>query len=378
MQHETKHAADAIEIELIRSLYDAFLPSVIMSVGFVLCGALIAWRTGDPMLELLLLPGLMASILRLLVVWRDNREAARPRLTIMAARRLERRFALTYYAFAAILGVFGMRVFWLPSHGAGAHLLMLALLIGYAAGVAAGVGLRPRIAIPSMIMAVAPPLVAIVASAKPLYAATAVMTCAFLAGGIFSLRRRHARALVDIGRRLTFASLARQDALTALPNRLALRESYDDVDYAATGGARFIALHCLDLNGFKPVNDRFGHPMGDALLAAVAKRLAGAIRESDMAARLGGDEFAIVQHDIAHPDEARLLAQRIVAAVGRPYRIGEQTLHISTCVGYIVADDPTQDLEQLISLADAALYSAKRSGLSVKCYEPPVGERAAA
>ncbi|WP_447764674.1 diguanylate cyclase domain-containing protein [Sphingopyxis panaciterrae] len=378
MQHETKHAADAIEIELIRSLYDAFLPSVIMSVGFVLCGALIAWRTGDPMLELLLLPGLVASILRLLVVWRDNREAARPRLTIVAARRLERRFALTYYAFAAILGVFGMRVFWLPSHGAGAHLLMLALLIGYAAGVAAGVGLRPRIAIPSMTVAVVPPVVAIVASGKPLYAATAFMTCAFLVGGIFSLRKRHARALIDIGRRLTFASLARQDALTALPNRLALRESYDDADYAATGGARFIALHCLDLNGFKPVNDRFGHPMGDALLAAVAKRLAGAIRESDMAARLGGDEFAIVQHDIAHPDEARLLAQRIVAAVGRPYRIGEQTLHISTCVGYIVADDPTQDLEQLISLADAALYSAKRSGVSVKCYEPPVGERAAA
>jgi len=96
MQPETKHAADAIEIELIRSLYDAFLPSVIMSVGFVLCGALIAWRTGDPMLELLLLPGLIASVLRLLVVWRDNREAGQPRLTIVAARRLERRFALTY------------------------------------------------------------------------------------------------------------------------------------------------------------------------------------------------------------------------------------------------------------------------------------------
>lgn len=378
MQHETKHAADAIEIELIRSLYDGFLPSVIMSVGFVLCGALIAWRTDDPILEALLLPGLVASILRLLVVWRDNREAARPRLAIAAARRLERRFALTYYAFAAILGIFGLRVFWLPSHGAGAHLLMLALLIGYAAGVAAGIGLRPRIAIPSMIVAVAPPVVAILAAAKPLYAATAVMTCAFLAGGIFSLRKRHARALVDIGRRLTFASLARQDALTALPNRLALRESYDEADYAAADATRLTALHCLDLNGFKPVNDRFGHPMGDALLAAVAKRLAGAIRESDIAARLGGDEFAIVQRDIVHPDEARLFAQRIVAAIGRPYRIGEQTLHISTCVGYVVAEDSTRDLEQLISLADEALYAAKRNGIGVKRYEPPVGERAAA
>ncbi|NIJ35520.1 diguanylate cyclase (GGDEF)-like protein [Sphingopyxis panaciterrae] len=377
MQHETKHAADAIEIELIRSLYDGFLPSVIMSVGFVLSGMMIVWRTGDPILEALLLPGLVASILRLFVVWRDGKEAVDPRLKIAAARRLERRFAVTYHAFALALGLFGTRVFWLPSHGAGAHLLMLALLIGYAAGVAAGIGLRPRIAIPSMVIAVAPPLVAIVASIKPLYAATAVMTCAFLVGGVFSLRKRHARALVDIGRRLTFASLARQDNLTALPNRLALRESYDEAE-SATDGARLVALHCLDLNGFKPVNDRFGHPTGDALLAAVAKRLEGAIRESDIAARLGGDEFAIVQRDIAHPDEARLFAQRIVAAIGRPYRIGEHTLHISTCVGYVVADDSTRDLEQLISLADEALYSAKRNGIGVKRYEPPAGERAAA
>lgn len=377
MQHETKHAADAIEIELIRSLYDGFLPSVIMSVGFVLSGMMIAWRTGDPILEALLLPGLVASILRLFVVWRDSKEAVDPRLKIGAARRLERRFAVTYYAFAVALGLFGTRVFWLPSHGAGAHLLMLALLIGYAAGVAAGIGLRPRIAIPSMIIAVAPPLVAIVASIKPLYAATAVMTCAFLLGGIFSLRKRHARALVDIGRRLTFASLARQDGLTALPNRLALRESYDEADYNADG-SRLVAIHCLDLNGFKPVNDRFGHPTGDALLAAVAKRLAGAIRESDLAARLGGDEFAVVQHDIAHPDEARLLAQRIVAAIGRPYRIGDHTLNISTCVGYVVADAPAHDLERLISLADEALYAAKRNGIGVKRYEPPAGERAAA
>lgn len=378
MRHPTTSPAEAIEIELIRSLYDGFLPSVIMSAGFVACGWLIAALTRDPILAALLLPGLIASVLRLVVAWRDAKVAERPRLTIAAARHLERRFALSYYAFAAMLGLFGMRVFWVPSTGAGAHLLMLALLIGYAAGVAAGIGLRPRIAIPSMIVAVAPPVVAILASAKPLYAATAVMTCAFLAGGIFSLRKRHARALADIGRRLTFSALARQDDLTALPNRLALRENYDEADYGAADEPRMIAVHCLDLNGFKPVNDRFGHPMGDALLAAVAKRLAGAIRDSDIAARLGGDEFAIVQRDIAHPDEARLLAQRIVAAIGRPYGIGEQVLTISTCVGYIVTDDPAQDLEQLLSLADEALYSAKRNGIGVRRYEPPASERAAA
>ena len=84
------------------------------------------------------------------------------------------------------------------------------------------------------------------------------------------------------------------------------------------------------------------------------------------------------QRNIGHPDEARLLAQRIAATIGRPYVIGEQALEISTCVGYVVSDDPADDLERLITLADEALYSAKRSGASVRRYEPAAGARAAA
>jgi GGDEF domain-containing protein len=110
---------------------------------------------------------------------------------------------------------------------------------------------------------------------KPLHIATALMTAAFLAGGIFSLRKRHARALDDIGRRLTFASLARSDGLTDLPNRLALRGWFDR--NVRDAKLRPIALHCLDLNCFKPVNDSFGHPVGDELLTAVARRISGTL-----------------------------------------------------------------------------------------------------
>lgn len=369
MASAPKNPADAIEMELIRSLYDGLVPSIIMSLGFAIGGALIVRDLGDPLLTALLGGGIVVSVLRIYIVWHDGRQAKKATLRVDEARKLEKRFGGTYVAFAVMLGLFAARTF---AHAASEpHLFTLCLLIGYAAGVAAGVGLRPRIAIASLLLAVGPAVAAMLLTPHLLYVATAVMTSAFLAGGIFSLRRRHARALSDIGRRLTFAALARHDGLTAIPNRLALREWFDETVQRGEQSQPLIAVHCLDLNGFKPVNDSFGHPTGDALLAAVAQRLVRTLREGDMVARIGGDEFTIVQRDIAHDDEARLLAQRIVTAIGQPYSIGERDIQISTSVGYVLCDDEGRDLEQLISFADEALYVAKRSGRGVRRYEPP-------
>jgi len=131
-----------------------------------------------------------------------------------------------------------------------------------------------------------------------------------------------------------------------------------------------VAVHFLDLDGFKPVNDRFGHPTGDALLVAVSRRIVDAIRPTDMAARLGGDEFAVLQCDIASADEAALMAKRLVAAIARPYRIDEQIIEVSTSVGYIVAEHGAEDLECLLSLADEALYASKRTGKGVTRWDP--------
>ena len=376
MPHRSVNTNDAIEVELIRSLYDAFVPAIIMSVGFVACGALIAWHTGDATLASIVAIGAIVSVIRLGLSWYDACAAGDDRLTLAEARRLERRYAASYFAFALTLGLFGARVFWLPAGDA--HMLTLCLLIGYGAGVTAGIGLRPRIAIPSMLVAVMPPVFVGLAHANIIYWASVMMTAAFLAGGIFSLRRRHARAQIDIARRLTFSSLARKDGLTELPNRLALREWFDQTVLVDGKTSHMVAVHCLDLDGFKPVNDSYGHPTGDALLHAVGKRLKGAIRDIDMVARLGGDEFAVVQRGIAHTDEAHLMAQRIAATIARPYRIGEHEIRISTCVGYAVCVEPRCDLEQLLSLADEALYSAKRGNRGVCRYEARIDDEAAA
>ena len=358
---------EALEVELIRSLFESISPTAIMAAGFVGAGGLMAWETRDPILLLVLIGGALAALARLAVMMLCMREAQRADLLIGRARILQRRFTYSYVGFAGMLGMFGYRSLALPHPKV--HMLTICMLVGYAAGAAAYVGLRPRIAIPSILAAVTPALIGALLHADLLYWATAFLASAFLASGVGSVRTRHARTARSIGRRLAFSTLARQDGLTALPNRLALREWFDErvID---TGHPGMIAVHFLDLDKFKPVNDCFGHPVGDALLVAVGERIARTIRPTDTAGRLGGDEFAVLQCNIASPDEAALMANRLVAAISRPYRIDGHAIDVSTSVGYIIAEHGAEDLECLLSLADEALYASKRSGQSVTRWEP--------
>ncbi|OJY63558.1 MAG: hypothetical protein BGP16_01350 [Sphingobium sp. 66-54] len=373
MQHRSP--VEAVEIELIRSLFDAFVPSAIMTVLFLIGGVLIVEATGDPVLLLLLIGGSFASAVRPWTAWSLAPVARRQSLTFEQAKTLERRFAWPYYAFAAILGLFGVRVMLLPIPEG--HMIVVCLLMGYAAGVAAGMGLRPRIANISMIVSLLPASITAMMVGNILYQATGLLAASFLAGGVYSLRGRHERAGKDIMLRLAFANLARQDALTALPNRVALREWFDE--QIVTGGARgLIAVHYVDLDGFKPINDSYGHPVGDALLTAVGKRITHAIRASDMAARLGGDEFAVVQYGIETETEAQYLAERLAEAIAQPFQIEGHALRISTSLGYVVKEAGADGLDDLLGLADKALYASKRGAGAVTRYAaPPPDERRA-
>lgn len=359
--------ADAVEIELIRSLFDAFVPSVIMTCVFMLSGVVIARETGDWPLTLLLIGGALASAVRLWTAWSLAPVARRPDLTCAAARRLERRFAWPYMIYAVLLGLFGVRAMLLPFTQV--HMVVICLLMGYAAGVAAGISLRPRIASFSMIVSLLPASLTAIAQGEPLYVVTGVLASSFLGGGIYSLRGRHERAGKDIMLRFAFANLARQDTLTALPNRAALHEWFEE--HVATGGrGALVAVHYVDLNGFKPINDGYGHPVGDALLTAVGQRVTHAIRADDMAARLGGDEFAVVQYGVGSPEEAEQLAERLTDAISRPFQIDGNDLRISTSLGYVMGTG-AQSLDELLGLADKALYISKRGGGVVTRYEPP-------
>ena len=166
------------------------------------------------------------------------------------------------------------------------------------------------------------------------------------------------------------AHMATHDALTNLANRVLLRERLDN-EIARCRRGRGMALLSLDLDRFKAVNDTLGHPIGDALLQAVADRLRQNVREIDTVARLGGDEFAVLQTDADCPEFALGLAQRLISVISAPYAISGHAIEIGTSIGIALAPRDSSDADELIKCADMALYRAKENGRGTAVmYEP--------
>jgi diguanylate cyclase (GGDEF)-like protein/PAS domain S-box-containing protein len=154
--------------------------------------------------------------------------------------------------------------------------------------------------------------------------------------------------------------LALHDSLTGLPNRRLFDERLRD-GLAALQPGYMQAVLFLDLDGFKSVNDTFGHPAGDRLLQMVADRLQAIVRPQDTVSRFGGDEFAVTV-SIPHEAEVRRIAERIISSLAMPYETEEGMLRVSASVGIAVASAHGHSPQALLSEADAALYQAKRSG----------------
>jgi diguanylate cyclase (GGDEF)-like protein len=174
------------------------------------------------------------------------------------------------------------------------------------------------------------------------------------------------RTFTDVSERkrkeAEIAYMARHDPLTGLANRTLLGERIDQAFARTRRLDEGFALLCLDLDGFKAVNDTRGHPAGDALLRIVADRVSACVRELDLVARLGGDEFAIVQAATEREEDVEALAKRILTAVNAPYDIGGFRTVIATSIGIAIAPRDGADVEQLMKAADIALYRAKSEG----------------
>jgi diguanylate cyclase (GGDEF)-like protein len=158
--------------------------------------------------------------------------------------------------------------------------------------------------------------------------------------------------------------LARHDALTDLPNRVLFREKLERALVHLRRG-KGLALHYLDLDQFKTVNDTLGHPIGDALLQLVSERLCHTLRDTDTVARLGGDEFAIVQTEVASPVEATAFAERMIGLIERPFEVAGHKIVIGSSIGIAFAPQDGLDPDQLLKCADLALYRAKADGRGV-------------
>jgi diguanylate cyclase (GGDEF)-like protein len=156
--------------------------------------------------------------------------------------------------------------------------------------------------------------------------------------------------------------LALYDPLTGLPNRKLLTERLGQAIAQAKRDHHKLAVFFIDLDKFKPVNDRFGHAVGDLLLREVALRLQGCMRESDTAARLGGDEFVALLAHIGDRHSAEVAAEKILYAFRQPFDIAGHRLDIGASIGIAMYPDDGQDQQALIKSADFAMYEAKSAG----------------
>jgi diguanylate cyclase (GGDEF)-like protein len=170
--------------------------------------------------------------------------------------------------------------------------------------------------------------------------------------------------------------LARHCALTELPNRFHLRERLDEEMQRLRPDSR-IAVHLVDLDYFKQVNDTLGHAAGDAVLKAVAKRMRATLRDTDFVGRLGGDEFAIIQTDIAEPEQAARLAQRLVKILNAPYRVLGANAGIGASIGIALCPEHGADSDTLLRRADTALYRVKTGGRGSSCIYQPEDDKIA-
>ena len=173
------------------------------------------------------------------------------------------------------------------------------------------------------------------------------------------------------------AHSAEHDFLTGLPNRMLLNDRISQAIAAALRHTKHVAVLFLDLDGFKYINDSLGHPVGDKLLQSIATRLVASVRGADTVSRQGGDEFVVLLPDLPQPEDAAVMAGRILRDVAAPHLVDQHELHVTTSIGVSVFPDDGADAETLIKNADTAMYQAKENGRqSFQFFKPAMNARA--
>lgn len=270
-----------------------------------------------------------------------------------------------------LLVCFGL--LWAMSFGLGnlgiamtGHPLLVVMAAINTAGAAGNIASRnaptPRFGVVVMALTIMPFGFGLATVGPPEMLIAIAMAPFWLAGMVFVLFQNHEIIVRMILAEYENRRVARTDHLTELPNRILLRERLEEL--CARKAKPFAAL-CIDLDGFKDVNDTYGHAAGDALLRAVAGRIRQAVRDIDVPCRVGGDEFVVLLPETSAP-EAAFVASRILAALSRPFDIGESALvRIGASVGSAAATGGEETPQSLLDRADRALYDAKSAGRGV-------------
>jgi diguanylate cyclase (GGDEF)-like protein len=353
--------------ELVDSLFAMRLPILGLGIVVACLAGLAAWQWQDAVFATIAGVALIVTAGRCMVLHAYARAGPTQENDL---RHWERRYAIGAHVFALLLAALNLHAF--TYHFPLLHMLTVSLVFAFGAGVVSRISVRPVICVVSLLLATVPTAAGLLAHALtphggPLHAqlfAIEAMIVAMITGlSLQTVAHLYRSAVEHLTAKYDLTLLAKHDPLTGLANRLLLRERFQDVGQAMIRTNTRLALHFIDLDGFKPINDGYGHPAGDAVLREVARRLQSTLRAEDVVARLGGDEFVILQVDVAHDGEAELLARRIIRSLGVPYDVdGGTMVRISASIGIATTPEVRLELEQLLACADAALYRSKHGG----------------
>lgn len=366
-RRESFRETPEIRTLLVADLAHSLVPTTIMGVTIVGVSLFIYAAAGLELPLAASIWGGLACIGKLVLMAAQHGAARAGGTDARMTTRFEAAHAALTMGMAAAVGTVAYSVFRQPDIQL--QLLATGMLFGYGSGVVARVAIRPRIAIASLLAAGVPAVVSVAVWADTPHRVIALTFTVFLIGSFESVRHSHSTAVRHVAMQIETARLARNDPLTGLMNRLGLRRAFERLGPSPSTS---VAIHWLDLDGFKGINDRFGHAAGDAVLAEVARRLVGSVPADATVARMGGDEFVVLQRDVRRPEEAEDLAHHIHRQVREPMRIDGRSLSVGVSLGYALTEAAEAQLEDLLRRADEASYQIKRvgGGVSAGTVEP--------
>lgn len=350
------HPDPRIRRELVDLLFTS-LPQVsaigLTSVAGAITMAVIRGDAGYAAIAAIILVLAIARIYSLL-----RYKARGGRLSDADVVRWERLYGVGASAFGLALGLLSFRALQLDDQP-GAW-IAFGLSMSYCVGMVSRAAIRPWIILTTAALLLTPTMIGGLLRPELAYKLGAIMLVLFWLTLREASRHLSAAFIERLEAKHRLARQATHDFLTGLPNRIAflqaLSEMRDD-----------FAIIAIDLDGFKPVNDRHGHQAGDDLLRQVAERLSSCVGDTGLAARFGGDEFMILKPLVSGRrgrDEARALTQQAILALSMPFLLSDIPVRIGASAGILIkaagatAGSPTQLLEQV----DRALYAAKRAG----------------
>ena len=349
--------SDPVYLEVIAGLYGTTTPAILVGVCQAMVGAIITYETGDVATAILTGLGVVVAVARVLGIFAFRRRVAqKPLLDRAEAVIWERRYVAGSIVTALVLGVFAARSIVLGD--AVCSVMAIGIGFGFGAGVVARLSLRPVAAFLDLVAVAAPAMVVTFMQPDLRHVGLGFLIAMYVVASFEMVRLSFNASIGQITLKRQFEQLARSDPMTGVFNRSVLAA---DLPRMLAETAAGVAVHAIDLDRFKEANDRFGHPVGDALLKQVAGRLQALAAAHDLLVRMGGDEFILVQRLVESPGEAETRAQRIVQSVSAPYHVTGFEIGLGVSLGVAVAPEDGRTAEALLSRSDKALYRAKEN-----------------